>query len=76
LNPAYIVLISLILPTTNNAKPKVGSCDAGKSWTRPKFQQSSPIKILPNASNAAAIHLCMFIQSFQLVKSLILNLLN
>ena len=60
--------ISLILPTTaNNAKPKVGSCDAEKSWTRPKFQQNSPIKYCQTL---------LMLQSFQLVKSLILNLLN
>jgi hypothetical protein len=65
LNPAYVVS-HLILPTINNAK--VGSCDAGRTWARHYFQQNSPIKYCQTLLKSW-LHISMFIQSSQLVKS-------
>jgi hypothetical protein len=47
---------------------KVGSCDAGRTWARHYFQQNSPIKYCQTLLKPW-LHISMFIQSSQLVKS-------
>jgi hypothetical protein len=57
--------ITLLGPTKHT---KVGCCDAGRTWARPKFQQNSPIKYCWTLLKPW-LYISMFIQSSQLVKS-------
>jgi hypothetical protein len=54
------LLCHLILPLTKYTK--VGSCTAGRTWARPKFQQNSPIKYCQTLLKQR-LHIFMFIQS-------------